>query len=197
MLWNADANCRIESNDAKSASMRSTRSLPLLCLMSASAASPFSRRRAVMTTSAPICARATAVSLPMPWFAPVTRQVLPAILAGGFIRVSPECAGAGTCPRLNSAMVDHRRDVRQQRGDAPARRRGRVRRSRIRRRVSGVQRRRAHVAGPSSDARANSASCSTADRDASSAAVSSGWRLRWRDATPSAMTARRHAAKPR
>src|ERR1019366_6398985 len=48
-----------------------------------SAAFPFSAFRQTMTTRAPIWARPSAVSFPIPLFAPVTIHVFPLILAAG------------------------------------------------------------------------------------------------------------------
>ena len=51
--------------------------------ISSSAAFPLSTFRQIMTTRAPIWARPSAVSFPIPLFAPVTIHIFPLILAGG------------------------------------------------------------------------------------------------------------------
>ena len=51
--------------------------------MSSSAAFPFSAFRQTITTRAPIWARPSAVSFPIPLFAPVTMHIFPLILPGG------------------------------------------------------------------------------------------------------------------
>ena len=62
-----------------SASISSVLRFPLLAIMSARAASPFSLPRETITTVAPILASPRAVALPIPEFPPVMIQVLPVI----------------------------------------------------------------------------------------------------------------------
>src|SRR5438552_10069857 len=66
--------------DDRSASRRSTASLPLCVLISRCASSPLVRSRQTMTTVAPIRANPSAVALPMPELAPVIRHTFPCIL---------------------------------------------------------------------------------------------------------------------
>jgi hypothetical protein len=74
---------RTDACDDMSAISRSTCEDPDSRRISSSAAFPFSAFRQTMTTRAPILARPSAVSFPIPLFAPVTIHILPLILAGG------------------------------------------------------------------------------------------------------------------
>src|SRR5438270_7329646 len=65
--------------EERSASSRSTDSLPLWRLISRWASSPFVRSRQTITTVAPMLASPMAVALPMPELAPVTMQIFPCI----------------------------------------------------------------------------------------------------------------------
>ena len=76
------ASLRIDPWEERSAIIRSTRRLPEFSLIVARAASPRSRLRHTITTTAPIRASPSAVALPMPAFAPVTTHTFPYMLDG-------------------------------------------------------------------------------------------------------------------
>src|SRR6266852_1329419 len=93
--WICSASARTDACDDMSAISRSTCEDPDSRRISSSAASPFSAFRQTMTTRAPIWARPSAVSFPIPLFAPVTIHIFPLILAGG-----------NTCD-LSNVLVDY------------------------------------------------------------------------------------------
>src|SRR5271165_1112055 len=81
--WICSASARTDACDDMSAISRSTCEDPDSRRISSSAAFPFSAFRQTITTRAPIWARPSAVSFPIPLFAPVTMHIFPLIPAGG------------------------------------------------------------------------------------------------------------------
>src|SRR5580700_8674520 len=79
----SSASARTDACDDMSAISRSTCEDPDSRRISSSAAFPFSAFRQTMTTRAPIRARPSAVSFPIPLFAPVTIHIFPLIFPGG------------------------------------------------------------------------------------------------------------------
>ena len=84
-----------------SAISRSTCEFPDSRRTSSSAALPFSAFRQTITTCASICASPSAVSFPIPLFAPVTTHIFPFMFACSFI------ASLAPAPHLSSKV--HRR----------------------------------------------------------------------------------------
>ena len=76
-LRRSSAHCRTEARSAKSRSETWTSSEPVVARTSAAATSAIFGLRQASTMVAPMPARATAVSLPMPEFAPVMTTTLP------------------------------------------------------------------------------------------------------------------------